>query len=71
MKQYFKKKRVILHGQDNHRHDRVKTDVVNREIGMEMDRGYSTAARFLEEYGIRPDIIERVLRERLDKRNRT
>lgn len=71
MKQPEEKKRTVLPEENNRRRDWKKADIVDRGIEMETDQGYSSAARFLEQHDIRPDIIERVLRQRLDRRSRT
>ena len=71
MKQRQEKKSAVLPEQNNRRKDWEKADVIDRGIEMEIDRGHFAAVRFLEEHDIRPDIIERVLRQRLDRRSRT
>ena len=71
MKQRQQKKPAVLPEQNNRRKDWEKADVIDRGIEMEIDRGHFAAVRFLEEHDIRPDIIERVLRQRLDRRSRT
>lgn len=71
MKQPEEKNRTVLPEENNRRRDWKKADIVDRGIEMETDQGYSSAARFLEQHDIRPDIIERVLRQRLDRRSRT
>lgn len=63
MKQRQEKKPAVLPEQNNRRKDWEKADVI--------DRGHFAAVRFLKEHDIRPDIIERVLRQRLDRRSRT
>ena len=71
MKQRQEKKPAVLPKQNNRRKDWEKADVIDRGIEMEIDRGHFAAVRFLKEHNIRPDIIERVLRQRLDRRSRT
>ena len=68
MEQNHRKKLAILPERDN-RHVRKRDDIADFGIEMEIDRGYSSAARFMEKHGIRPDTMERVLRERLGHRN--
>ena len=70
MKQSEEKNSAVLPEENNRRHDWKRADIVERGIEMETDQGYSSAARFMEQHNIRPDIIERVLRQRLDRRNR-
>lgn len=70
MKQPEERKTSVLPEKNNRRQDWEKADIVDRGIEMETDQGYSSAARFMEQHNIRPDIIERVLRQRLDRRSR-
>ena len=71
MKPSEEKERTVLPEEKNRRRDWKKADIVDRGIEMEIDQGYSSAARFLEQHDIPPDMIERVLRHRLDRRSRT
>ena len=71
MKQPEEKKQTVPPDENKRRRDWKKADVVDRGIEMATDQGHSSAARFLEQHDIRPDIIERVLRQRLDRRSRT
>ena len=66
-----KKNKTILPEEENRRHDWDKADIVDRGIEIESDHGYSYAARFLKQHDIRPDVVERVLRRRLERRSRT
>lgn len=70
MKQSEEKKRDILPEEDNRRSDWKQADIIERGIEMDIDHGYSSAARFMEKNDISPEIIERVLRRRLNRRAR-
>ncbi|ARQ78303.1 hypothetical protein BRW84_06555 [Oxalobacter formigenes OXCC13] len=70
MKQSEEKKRTVLPEEDNRRSDWKQFDIVERGIEMDIDHGYSSAARFMEKHDIAPEIIERVLRRRRDRRAR-
>ena len=70
MKQPNNKKRDILPEEDNRRSDWKQADIIERGIELDIDQGYSSAARFMEKNDIPPDIIERVLRRRLNRRAR-
>ncbi len=70
MKQSEEKKRDILPEEDNRRSDWKQADIIERGIEMDVDYGYSSAARFMEKNDISPEIIERVLRRRLNRRAR-
>ena len=58
MKQSEEKKRTVLPEEDNRRSDWKQFDIVERGIEMDIDHGYSSAARF-EKHDIAPEIIER------------
>ena len=66
-----KNNKSVLPEEENRRHDWQQADIVDRGIEIESDCGYSYAARFLQEHAIRTDIVERVLRQRLDRRSRS
>lgn len=70
MKQPEDKKRTVLPEEDNRRSDWKQFDIIERGIEMDIDHGYSSAARFMEKHDIAPEIIERVLRRRRDRRAR-
>ena len=70
MKKPEVKERAILPEEKNRRHDWKNADIVDRGIELAIDQGYPSAARFMEQHDIRPDIIERVLRRRLERRSR-
>lgn len=70
MKQPEDKKRTVLPEEDNRRNDWKQFDIIERGIEMDIDHGYSSAARFMEKHDIAPEIIERVLRRRRDRRAR-
>ena len=63
-------KRLVWPEEGNRRSDWKQYDIIERGIEMDIDHGYSSAARFMEMNNVSPEIIERVLRRRRVRRGR-
>jgi len=51
------------------RKDWVSADFVERGIELQTDMGYEEAFNYLQKHNIAPDVIERVLSDRLNRRS--
>lgn len=70
MKQSEEKKRTVLPEEDNRRSDWKQFDIVERGHRNGHRSWLFVCARFMEKHDIAPEIIERVLRRRRDRRAR-